>query len=377
MVFELLKVNKESKARAGSLKLGHGQVETPIFMPVGTQATVKTVSPLELHEIQAQIILANTYHLFLRPGDTLVKEAGGLHPFMGWNKPILTDSGGYQVFSLAELRKISDTGVRFQSHIDGSYHMFTPESVVDIQRNLGSDIVMPLDVCAPHPCGIEEAQKAHEYTKDWAARSLKRFQETEPYFGYEQAHFGIVQGSVYPEIRKASAAALMELDFNGYAVGGLAVGEPKETLYAMTDLCADYLPIHKPRYLMGVGKPEDIVECVARGIDMFDCVIPTRNGRNATVFTWQGRLVIKGQAFERDWQPIDAHCGCYACRNFSRAYIRHLFKAGEILGLRLATIHNLYFYLELVKEIRKSILDDSFLKWKKHFFEHYQITDTN
>ncbi|HDQ45689.1 MAG TPA: tRNA guanosine(34) transglycosylase Tgt [bacterium] len=375
MRFLLQKTDTETRARAGRLVLSHGEVDTPVFMPVGTQATVKTLTPGELENLGAQMILGNTYHLFLRPGDGLIRQAGGLHQFMSWERPILTDSGGYQVFSLAPLRRITDEGVRFQSHLNGAYHLFTPESVVDIQRNLGPDILMPLDVCAPYPCTPEEAAKANARTMDWAMRSLDRFRNTEPPHGLEQAHFGIMQGGVYPEIRRASAERLVPMDFDGYAIGGLAVGEPKDALYEMTDFCASLLPESKPRYLMGVGKPEDLVTAISFGVDLFDCVIPTRNGRNATVFTWGGRLVIKGKAFETDFTPIDPDCGCETCRHFSRAYIRHLFKAKEILGLRLATLHNLYFYQELVRKAREAILNESFAEWKRQFLIRYRISD--
>jgi len=289
-MFTIKKTDQETKARTGILSTPHGAVETPNFMPVGTQGTVKTVSPLELHEVGAQMILSNTYHLYLRPGDQLVKEAGGFHQFTGWPYPVLTDSGGYQVFSLAELRKISDEGVRFQSHLDGSYHDFTPERIVDIQRNLGADIMMVLDECSPYPCTYEVAVKANERTIRWAERSFKRFKETDPPLGRQQFIFGIVQGSTYKAIREVSAKRLMEVHFDGYGIGGLAVGEPRIVMLEMTDYCTDILPKNKPRYLMGVGKPEDIVEAIALGVDMFDCVIPTRNGRNGTVYTHMGKL---------------------------------------------------------------------------------------
>jgi len=374
-MFKLQKTDKKSKARAGILTTPHGDILTPVFMPVGTQGTVKTVSPRELKEVGVQIILGNTYHLYLRPGDQLISAAGGLHSFAGWPFPILTDSGGYQVFSLADLRKITDEGVVFQSHIDGSYHTFTPESVIDIQRNLGSDVMMVLDECSPYPCSYEDALRANERTIVWAKRSLERFKQADPKFGGYQAIFGIVQGSTYDSIRKSSTEQLVEMGFDGYGIGGLAVGEPKTAMLETVDLCTDLLPEDHPRYLMGVGKPEDIVESIALGVDMFDCVIPTRNARNGTVYTWKGKLVIKNQSFQSDFSPIDEKCGCYACQNFSRAYIRHLFQAEEILALRLATIHNLYFYMELVREAREAIIQDRFQSWKENFLNEYQTNE--
>ena len=371
MEFRVLKKDRSSEARAGKLQLAHGTVETPIFMPVGTQGTVKTLSPAELEDIGAQIILGNTYHLYLRPGQDLIKQAGGLHKFMNWHRPILTDSGGYQVFSLAELRMIREEGVTFQSHLDGSYHDFSPESVVDTQRCLGSDIMMVLDECTPYPCSLKQAIDSNELTLRWAKRSLKAFQLTEPIYGYEQTIFAIVQGSTYKEVRQHSAKELVELEFPGYAIGGLSVGEPKDIMYEMTAVCTEILPREKPRYLMGVGKPEDIVEAIGLGVDMFDCVMPTRNGRKGTVFSRNGVLVVKNATFKNDFQPIDPECGCYTCQNFSRAYIRHLFKAEEILGMRLASLHNLHFYLELVTMAREAILADNYLNWKKEFLERY------
>jgi queuine tRNA-ribosyltransferase len=340
-------------------------------MPVGTQGTVKSVSPHELAESGVQMILGNTYHLYLRPGDALIRKAGGLHHFMGWTLPILTDSGGYQVFSLAELRKLNDEGVRFQSHIDGSFHWFTPESVVDIQRNIGSDVMMVLDECTPYPCSEPVASKAAHRTLDWAGRSIRRFRETEPASYASQSLFGIVQGSTYHGLRRLCAETLVHLDFEGYAIGGLAVGEPKSALLEMTDCCTDILPADRPRYLMGVGKPEDIVECITLGIDMFDCVIPTRNARNGTVYTRHGKKIIKNQAYRDDFTPIDASCTCYACRHFSSAYLRHLFQAGEILGPRLTTIHNIHFYMDLVREARRAVIENQFTGWKKRFFDVY------
>lgn len=372
-MFILEKTDKRSKARAGTLQTDHGPIQTPIFMPVGTQATVKTASPQDLMDIGAQIILGNAYHLYLRPGDTLIQEAGGLHRFMNWPRPILTDSGGYQVFSLADLNKINDEGVRFQSHIDGSRHAFTPESVIDIQRNLGPDIMMILDECSPYPCDYQTAMKANDRTMRWAERSKTRFRETEPHHGYRQAVFGIVQGSTYEQIRRVSAERLIELEFDGYAIGGLAVGEPRTAMLEMTDLCTGILPERQARYLMGVGKPEDLVDAIDRGVDMFDCVIPTRNGRNGTLYTKTGKLVIRNQIHERDFSPVDETCDCYTCKNFSKAYLRHLFQAEEILALRLATIHNLHFYLQLICDVREAILQDQFIEWKQQFYNSYKI----
>ncbi len=373
-MFKLEHKDKNTKARTGILETSHGSIETPIFMPVGTQGTVKTLTPQELQELGSQIILGNTYHLFLRPGDELIRRAGGLHQFISWDKPILTDSGGFQIFSLAELRKITDEGVRFQSHIDGAYHFFTPEKVIDIQRSLGSDIMMVFDECAPFPCSLKEAEKTNERTIRWAEQGAEKFLKTEPLYGQDQQLFGIVQGSTFKEIRKKSVEKLEKIGFNGYAVGGLAVGEPKTSMLDITDFCTDLLPSVKPRYLMGVGKPEDIVEAIFRGVDMFDCVIPTRNGRNGTVYTFEGKIVLKNAKYKDDLFPIDEKCSCFSCRNFSRAYIRHLFQAEEILALRLASIHNLYFYLQLVKKAREEIIKDRYEEWKNEFLEKF-LTD--
>lgn len=371
MKFEIKNIDSSTKARAGKLTLAHGTIETPIFMPVGTQGTVKTLSPAELEDIGSQIILGNTYHLYLRPGQELIREAGGLHKFINWNRPILTDSGGYQVFSLAELNKVKLEGVRFQSHLDGSYHDFTPESVIHTQRCLGSDIMMVLDECTPYPCSLKQAIDSNELTLNWAKRSLQAFHSSEPFYEHEQTLFAIVQGSTYEDVRRHSATALTDMDFPGYAIGGLSVGEPKDAMYEMTAVCNSILPENKPRYLMGVGKPEDLVEAIGLGIDMFDCVMPTRNGRKGTVFTRNGVLVVKNATYKDDFSPIDAECNCYACRNFSRAYIRHLFKAGEILGMRLASLHNLHFYLELVHNAREAILANNYSNWKKDFLGRY------
>ncbi len=342
----------------------HGEIPTPVFMPVGTQGTVKAVGPRDLDELGARIILGNTYHLYLRPGTPIIERAGGLHRFISWNRPILTDSGGYQVFSLADLRSVEDHGVTFKSHIDGSTHTLTPESVIDVQRSLGSDIMMVLDECPRHPSTEEEAAASNALTVRWAARSRDQAERTAPRYGAGQSVFGIVQGSVYPRVREASARSLMELGFDGYAIGGLSVGEPADAMYAMTEVCTGILPPEKPRYLMGVGTPENILEAIARGVDMFDCVLPTRNGRNALFFTSRGKVNIRNAGFATDFSPVDGSCECYTCRNFTRAYLRHLFKAGEILGLQLATVHNLAFYLKLVREAREAILEDRFEAWK-------------
>jgi len=351
-------------ARAGTVQTGRGDVPTPIFMPVGTQGAVKAIEPRELEEIGVRVILGNTYHLYLKPGTEIIEKAGGLHRFIGWERPILTDSGGYQVFSLSDLRGIDADGVNFKSHHDGSFHRFTPESVVDVQRSLGSDIMMVLDECAPYPCDEEYAARSNELTLRWAERCKARETATQARYGYSQMLFGIVQGSIYPRIRERSARALVTMDFEGYAIGGLSVGEPVDMMYAMTGVCTEILPAEKPRYLMGVGTPENILESIARGVDMFDCVLPTRNGRNALFFTRAGRVNIRNAAYARDFSPLDAGCSCYTCRSFTRAYLRHLFKAQEILALQLATIHNLSFYLWLTRSAREAILDNRFLSWK-------------
>jgi len=371
--FEIVAVDKETSARAGLIYTDHGVIETPIFMPVGTQATVKAVEQRELVEIGAQIILGNTYHLYLRPGVEVIQKAGGLHQFMSWERGILTDSGGFQIFSLAQFRKISKDGVKFRSHIDGSYHFFTPESVIEIQRILGSDIMMCLDECTPYPCEFDYAVQSNQLTIEWAKRAREKFENTEPLYGHTQALFGIVQGSVYPEIRAKSAEELVKLDFDGYAIGGLAVGEPVEVMYQITEFTASLLPPDKPRYLMGVGTPENILESISRGIDMFDCVIPTRNGRNATLYTRDGKFSIKNSIYREDFSPVDPECDCYTCRNFTRAYLRHLFNADEILALQLASIHNLAFYLWLVREARKHIIAGDFADWKNTMIQRMSI----
>jgi len=354
----------DGRARAGVIETDHGSIETPAFMPVGTQGSVKAIEQRELLEIGAQIILGNTYHLYLRPGADLIQEAGGLHKFIHWKRPILTDSGGYQVFSLNDLRDIDEAGVTFKSHLDGSAHVFTPESVVHIQRQLGSDIMMVLDECAPFPCDLEYARRSNAMTVRWAERCKLAVENQGPLYGHSQALFGIVQGSVYPEIRTQSAQALVRIGFDGYAIGGLAVGEPAEVMYHIIDVCQTVLPTDKPRYLMGVGTPANLIEAVSRGVDMFDCVLPTRNGRNANLFTRTGTINLRNAKYKADFTPPDGECGCYTCRTFTRAYLKHLLQVKEILGLQLATIHNLWFYLWLMREARNAILAHGFSAWK-------------
>jgi queuine tRNA-ribosyltransferase len=372
LTFNLEKTDINSKARCAIVETAHGTIYTPIFMPVGTNGTVKTLSPFELEENNVQIILANTYHLFLRPGDQLLAEFGGLHNFMGWKRPILTDSGGFQVFSLSDLRKIDDNGITFQSHLDGSKHRFTPEKAIEIQQNIGSDIMMVLDECTPYPCDYEYAKKSMDMTVQWANRALVRWRESTPFHGKEQALFGIVQGSVYDDLREECAEKIIKMDFSGYAIGGLAVGEPVSERDRVANICTDLLPENKPRYLMGVGLPEDILDSIYLGVDMFDCVIPTRNARNGTVFTSNGKLIIKSARCKSEKNPIDERCDCYTCSNYSQAYIRHLFNSNEILGLRLATLHNIHFYMDLVAEARKHILDDTFVTWKNQMIEKWR-----
>jgi len=364
--YELIKTCKQTGARLGRVHTPHGSFDTPAFMPVGTQATVKGMSPDELKEIDAQIILSNTYHLYMRPGNELIKEAGGLHRFMNWDRPILTDSGGFQVFSLSDLRNITEEGVTFKSHIDGSRHLFTPELAMKIQNDLGSDIIMCFDECIPYPCEHDYAKRSVERTTRWAERCKKAHMNRE-----KQALFGIVQGGVYEDLRVLSAKEIVALDFPGYAIGGLSVGEPAQDMYRMLECTVPHLPEDKPRYLMGVGSPDYLIEGAIRGIDMFDCVLPTRIGRNGTVMTSRGRIIIRDAKYARDFGPMDPECDCYACRNFSRAYIRHLFKAGEILGLRLATWHNLKFLLDLMKKVRKAIIDDRLADFRDEFFSVY------
>ncbi|WP_337044586.1 tRNA guanosine(34) transglycosylase Tgt [Emticicia sp. 17c] len=366
MKYELQKTDSGSKARAGKITTDHGEILTPIFMPVGTAGTVKAVHQRELeNDIKAQIILGNTYHLYLRPGLDILERAGGLHKFNGWNHPILTDSGGYQVFSLKDIRKISEEGVKFQSHIDGSRHLFTPESVMDIQRVIGADIIMAFDECAPYPCDYSYAKKSMEMTHRWLKRCCDRFDATEGLYGYSQTLFPIVQGSVYKDLRIQSAEFIAAQNREGNAIGGLAVGEPADKMYETIDYVNDILPKEKPRYLMGVGTPENILESIALGIDMFDCVMPTRNARNGMLFTTQGIINIRNEKWKDDYSPIDENLGGYASTFYSKAYLRHLVKCDEILAAQIASIHNLTFYLWLVGQAREHILAGDFTEWKK------------
>lgn len=365
MKFQLQHTDPGSSARAGVIETGHGRIETPIFMPVGTAGSVKAVHQRELkNDIGAQIILGNTYHLYLRPGLELLKKAGGLHRFNGWDMPILTDSGGYQVYSLADNRKITPEGVVFKSHIDGSKHHFTPEGVMDIQRVIGADIVMAFDECTPYPCEYEYARKSMHLTHEWLTRCVTRMNETAPHYGYEQALFPIVQGSVYKDLRQESAEFIAAQGQAGNAIGGLSVGEPHEDMYAMTSLVCSILPSDKPRYLMGVGTPENILECIALGIDMFDCVMPTRNARNGMLFTSEGIVNIRNEKWKDDLSPIDSGLSDFASTFYSKAYLRHLIINKEILGAQIASIHNLSFYLWLVREARKHIAAGDFASWK-------------
>lgn len=365
-MFELQKTDTNSKARAGKLTTAHGEILTPIFMPVGTAGTVKAVHQREIKEdIKAQIILGNTYHLYLRPGLDVLEKTGGLHKFNGWNGPILTDSGGYQVFSLKDIRKISEEGVKFQSHIDGSRHLFTPENVMDIQRSIGADIIMAFDECAPYPCDHHYAQKSMDMTHRWLKRCINRFDSTEGKYGYQQVLFPIVQGSIFKDLRIQSATFIAEQNQKGNAIGGLSVGEPAELMYEMTDIVTDILPKDKPRYLMGVGTPENILEGIALGIDMFDCVMPTRNARNGMLFTTQGIINIKNEKWKDDFSPIDEELGGYVSTFYSKAYLRHLVKCEEILAAQIASVHNLTFYLWLAGKAREHILAGDFSEWKK------------
>jgi queuine tRNA-ribosyltransferase len=365
MHFKLEKKDGKSAARAGSLHTDHGVIETPIFMPVGTAGSVKGVHQRELKEdVQAQIILGNTYHLFLRPRTEVLEEAGGLHQFINWDRPILTDSGGYQVYSLSGSRNIVEEGVTFQSHIDGSYHFFSPERAIDIQRSIGGDIIMAFDECTPYPCEYEYAKNSMHMTHRWLERCMEQMKRTEPKYGYEQALFPIVQGSVYKDLRIQSAETIAKCDSIGNAIGGLSVGEPDDELYAMTELVASILPQDKPRYLMGVGTPVNILECIALGIDMFDCVMPSRNARHGMLFTSEGIINIKNKKWERDFSALDPNGTSYVDSYYSKAYLRHLLRAKENLAIQIATIHNLSFYLWLVKEARKHILADTFTEWK-------------
>lgn len=363
--FHLEQTDTQTKARVGKIITDHGEIQTPIFMPVGTVGSVKTVTQQQLKkDVKAQIILGNTYHLFLRPGLETLEAAGGLHRFNGWDKPILTDSGGYQVFSLANNRKINEEGVIFQSHIDGSKHLFTPEKVIDIQRIIGGDIIMAFDECPPYPSDYQYAKKSMELTHRWLDRCIKRMEETPDKYNYSQNLFPIVQGSTYNDLRTASAEYIASKGAAGNAIGGLSVGEPMEKMYAFTEHCCDILPVSRPRYLMGVGTPWNILECIALGIDMFDCVMPTRNGRNAMLFTTNGVINIDNKKWERDFSPIDNGLDCEISNYYTKAYLRHLIKAKEMLGLTIASVHNLAFYLWLVTQAKKHIIEGDFKSWK-------------
>lgn len=366
MNFKVEQPDFDSKARAGTISTEHGTIQTPIFMPVGTVASVKSVHQKELREdIKAQIILGNTYHLYLRPGIEILRGAGGLHQFMNWKSPILTDSGGFQVYSLSDRRKVSEEGVRFKSHIDGSYHLFTPEYSMEIQRNIGADIVMAFDELTGIPAEYKEAKRAMEVTHRWLVRCRNWLDENPPLYGYEQTLFPIVQGNSFHDLRKESAQFVAEFGADGNAIGGLSVGEPEEVMYEITNLVTDILPSDKPRYLMGVGTPWNILECIALGVDMFDCVMPTRNARNGMLFTWNGIMNMKNAKWKEDFSPLDEFGTSYVDNDYSKAYVRHLFNANEYLGKQIASIHNLSFYLDLVQTARKHILDGDFNEWKK------------
>ena len=363
MEFTILNKNVSTNARTGIIETSRGRIETPVFMPVGTQGTVKALSPEDLTDAGAQIILSNTYHLYLRPGHETVEKLGGLHSFMNWSRPVLTDSGGYQVYSLARLRKITEEGVTFQSHIDGSRHFIGPKESMAIQKALGSDIVMAFDECAPYPSDYEYVQNSVRLTSKWAEVCLDQD------LGKDQNLFGIVQGGMYTDLRERSARDLVEMDFPGYALGGLSVGEGSRTREKIIGETVEFLPENKPRYLMGVGKPEDILEAVILGVDMFDCVMPTRNARNGTLFTDSGRVVIKNSAHKDDSDPVDENCGCYTCRNFSRAYLRHLFMANELLAYRLNSIHNIFYYIHFMDRIKNAIKENKLLEFKQEFYK--------
>lgn len=371
MQFEIIQKDTTTKARAGIIHTAHGSIETPIFMPVGTLGTVKAVHQRELlHDIQAQIILGNTYHLYLRPGTDVLYRAGGLHQFIKWNKPILTDSGGFQIFSLSKIRKISEEGAMFHSHIDGSKHFFTPENVIDIQRMIGADFIMAFDECTPYPCDYAYAKNSMKITHQWLDRCIDRWKNTQPLYGYEQELLPIVQGSVYKDLRQQSAEYAISKNTFAYAIGGLSVGEPAEEMYAMANIVTDILPVEKPRYLMGVGTPENILEGIALGIDMFDCVMPTRNARHGLLYTYNGIINIKNQKWKYDFSPIDEMGISFVDTEYSKAYLRHLFSVNEMLGAMIASVHNLAFYLHLVKTAREKIISGEFLSWKNSVIEN-------
>ena len=369
ITYELLHVDKNSGARRGIVHTPHGDIQTPVFMPVGTQATVKAMTPEELKEIEAQIILSNTYHLYLRPGNKLVKEAGGLHEFMRWDRPILTDSGGFQVFSLGPLRKITEEGVEFKSYLDGSKHFLSPEAVMKIENDLGADIIMAFDECCPYPSTYEYTKNSMERTTRWAKRCKEAHSRS------DQGLFGIIQGGFYKDLRKESVEQLTKIDFPGYAIGGISVGEPKEEFLDILKYTAPLMPENKPRYLMGVGSPDYLVEAALAGIDMCDCVLPTRIARNGTAMTWQGKKVIRNASYARDFTTLDEECDCYACKNYTKAYIHHLIKNKEILGVRLLSIHNLRFLTKLMERVRIEIENDNLLNFKNEFFKKYGYTE--
>lgn len=371
MFFKVLSEDTTCKARVCEITTERGKIQTPIFMPVGTQGTVKAIEQRELEEIGAQIILGNTYHLYLRPGTDVLEQAGGLHKFMNWNKPILTDSGGFQVFSLSALRKINNEGVEFKSHLDGSSHFFTPEKVVNIQRSIGSDIMMVLDECLENPSEHSKVKESIKLTGDWAKRSKAEFIKTKDNYGFKQFMFGIIQGSTYNDLREQSAQMLLENDFDGYAIGGLAVGEENQIMYDVVEHTTQFIPCDKPRYLMGVGTPEDLLNAIERGVDMFDCVMPTRNARNGTIFTSKGKLRIRNLDNKFKFESPDDEVESYTSKNFTKAYLRHLFISDEMLAAQLATIHNLRFYLKLVEDSREAIKQNRFLEFKKSFLDKY------
>lgn len=370
--YELLKKDKQTGARLGIVHTPHGSFETPTFMPVGTQATVKTMSPEEIKGMDAGIILSNTYHLWLRPGHDIIREAGGLHKFMNWDRAILTDSGGFQVFSLSDMRKIEEEGVHFRNHLNGDKLFLSPEKSMEVQNALGSDIMMAFDECPPYPASHEYMKASVERTSRWAERCMTAHTNTD-----KQGLFGIIQGGEYEDLRRQSAQDIISLDFPGYAIGGLSVGEPKDVMNRVLEFTTPLMPDNKPRYLMGVGSPDSLIDGAIRGVDMFDCVLPTRIARNGTLFTKKGRLVIKGAKFARDFGPVDETCDCYTCKNYSRAYLRHLFKADETFGLRLASTHNLHFLMNLMKDVRQAIREDRLLDFKEEFFEEYGYNKPN
>ena len=371
ITYELLHECKQTGARRGVIHTPHGDIQTPVFMPVGTQATVKSMTPEELkQEVNAQIILSNTYHLYLRPGSKLVKEAGGLHKFMNWDRAILTDSGGFQVFSLGDLRTISEEGVEFKSHLDGSKHFFSPESVMETENDLGADIIMAFDECVEYPATYEYTKQSMERTTRWAKRCKEAHKNTE-----KQGLFGIIQGGFYKDLRDKSLEDLVAMDFPGYAIGGISVGEPKEEFLDILRYTTPKMPKNKPRYLMGVGTPDYLIEAALAGIDMCDCVLPTRIARNGTAMTWNGKVVVRNATYERDFTPLDSECDCYTCRNYTKAYLRHLVKTKEILGVRLLSIHNLYFLSKLMERVRKEIENDNLLNFKNEFYSKYGYTE--